>query len=358
LLVCSVLVACAAPRPIPVAPVVRGLIIADVNVAQESLLDIGLSVFDPGIPAGRREQEINNIYPDLRRAEARYIPYVLRKTLERSSQWGAVRVLPQPDPSAELLVSGTVLHSDGEELRIQIRAWDASGRVWLSKIYSDHAGWDYYREPPGYQADPFQDLYDQVANDLFQARQKLSATELGHIIEISQLRYAAALSPVAFRDFLSERPDGTVELKRLPARNDPMMARVERLRQGEYLFIDTMDEQFASYYRSMGPTYSLWRRYSYGQTMELAELKQSEREGARGFPAMKEAYDNFKEGKIQQQALAELAESFNTEVDPIVMNLEGQVIQLSGSLQAQYSEWRRLLRAIFTEETGIVAPEQ
>ena len=68
---------------------------------------------------------------------------------------------------------------------------------------------------------------------------------------------------------------------------------------------------------------------------------------------MKESYDNYKEGKIQQLALKELSESFNTEVAPTEVELLGQMVHLNGSLQAQYSEWRRLLRAIYAEETAM-----
>ena len=350
-LVAGFLAACASP-PEPAQPFSADLLVADKNLEPQALLDIGLIVFDPGIPEDGLTRDRNQIYPGVRHAETRYLPYILRQTLEKSGQWGAVRVLPQPDPSAELLVTGTLLHSNGVELRLHIHAWDASGREWINKVYADIAGWGYYRDMPDYRTDAFQDLYNSIANDLYAVRAGLTVAELGRIMDISQLRYATALSPGAFADFLLERSDGTVELKRLPARNDPMLARVERLRQSEYLFIDTVDEQYASFYRSMGPTYSLWRRYSYGQTLELEELQQMQQKGQRGFPAMKQAYDNYKEGKIQQQALKELAESFNTEVEPTAMKLEGQVVRLSGSLQSQYSEWRRLLRAIYAEETG------
>lgn len=359
-MVIGLLAACATP-PATAPPFSSDLLFASETLESQSLLDIGLSVFDPGVPEDKLRQEQSQIYPGVRHAEARYLPYILRQTLEKSGQWGAVRVLPQTDPSAELLVTGTILRSNGVELRIHIHAWDASGRDWLNKVYSDTVGWDYYRDTQNFRTDPFQDLYNTIANDLYAVRARLTATELGRIIDISQLRYAAALSPGAFADFLAERPDGTVELRRLPARNDPMMARVERLRQSEYLFIDTVDAQYQSFYRAMGPTYSLWRRYSYRQTLELEELKQSERLGQRGFPAMKQAYDNYKEGKIQQQALRELAESFDTEVEPTAMELEGKVVYLNGSLQSQYSEWRRLLRAIYAEETGELetgSPEQ
>jgi hypothetical protein len=347
---------CAAPPPVvqPPAPP-RVLQVASEALEQQFLLDIGLAVFDPGIPESRLEQDQMQINPGVRQAEAQYFPYLLRKTLELSGQWGAVRVLPQVDPTIELLIEGRILHSDGVVLRLLIDVSDASGRTWLNRIYSGSANWAYYGDQPDYRTDPFQGLYNRIANDLSTVRATLGATELRQIIDISQLRYAAALSPAAFSEFLVRQDDGSMRLRRLPARNDPMIARIERLRKSEYLFIDTVDAQYGSFYRSMGPTYSLWRRYSFGQTLELEELRQTQGQGRGGFPAMKQAYDNYKEGKVQQQALKELSESFNTEVEPTVLELSGQMVQLNGSLQSQYSEWRRLLRAIYTEETGLPA---
>jgi len=351
--VSGLLAGCASPPPEPLQPLSSELVVATSELPQQQLLDIGLIVFEPGLPEGQPGPNPAPVYTGVRQAEARYLPYVLRQTLEASGQWGAVRVLPEADPSAELLISGTILQSDGVELTLQIRAWDASGREWLNKVYIDVADWPYYRDRPVYTSDPFVDLYNSVANDLNEARAQLSPAALQRIIDISQLRYAAALSPQAFSGYLVTQDDGTVRLSRLPALNDPMVARLERLRQSEYLFIDALDQQYAAFYREMGPTYTLWRRYSYGQTRELEELRQSARRGSRGFAAMKQSYDTYREAKIQQQALKELAESFNTEVQPTVMDLQGKVVELSGTVAAQYTDWRRLLQAIYQEETGL-----
>jgi len=348
----GLLTGCASNPPKPIQPLAAELVTATADLPQQELLDIGLIVFDPGLREEPGSGQVP-VYTGVRQAEARYLPYVLRQTLEASGQWGAVRVLPEADPSAELLVSGTIVQSDGVRLSIAVRAWDASGREWLNKVYTDVAGWPYYRDRPQYTTDPFQDLYNSIANDLNAARGQLSPLALQRIIDISQLRYAEALSPQAFSGFLAQQDDGSVALRRLPALSDPMVARVERLRQSEYLFIDALDQQYASLYREMGPTYTLWRRYSYGQTRELEELRQSGQGGGRGFAAMKQSYDDYREAKIQQQALKELAESFNTEVQPTVMDLQGKVVELSGTVEAQYAEWRRLLQAIYHEETGL-----
>ena len=56
------------------------------EIPQTQLLDVGVRLFDPGIPADVMtdiEQQIKKgIFPDLRRAESRYLAMNLRNTLE------------------------------------------------------------------------------------------------------------------------------------------------------------------------------------------------------------------------------------------------------------------------------------
>src|SRR5678809_600468 len=67
---------------------------ATVHIPEAELLDVGIKVLDPGIPENIKDNEEalakKRIYPDLRKAEARYIPTLLRETLESTAQWGAV----------------------------------------------------------------------------------------------------------------------------------------------------------------------------------------------------------------------------------------------------------------------------
>jgi hypothetical protein len=50
-----------------------------------------------------------------------------------------------------------------------------------------------------------------------------------------------------------------------------------------------------------------------------------------------------------------MAQGFNNEVAPTVMESSGKVFRLSGTLDSQYREWRGILREIFTIETGLPA---
>ena len=73
---------------------------------------------------------------------------------------------------------------------------------------------------------------------------------------------------------------------------------------------------------------------------------------------MEQTYNSFKNSKIQDQDLKELAGGFNNEVAPTVMEVDGRVFRLSGGLDSQYAEWREILRSIFSLETGLPMLEQ
>lgn len=316
-------------------------------------LNVTLVVFDPGVRRNQAPDRRSGVFPEIREIEARYLPFLLRKTLVETDEWGAVRVVSEAEPAAELLISGTIAKSDGVSLVVNLRAVDSTGHEWLNQSYAGSAApIDDQREG----VEPFQSLYDRIAADLYAARAKFDDNALAKIAEVSLLRYANVLAPVAFGDYLETGPDGNLDIRRLPARGDPMIQRVERIREFEYLFTDTMDEQYEELYREIASTYDLWRKYR----RQLAQYVQDEEErllngsgGSRGsYGTMKRNYDNYRFTKIQEQKLRKWATGFNNEVAPTVMELEGRVVELRGGLQARYDEWREILKSIYLLETG------
>lgn len=325
-----------------------------------ALLDIGLVIFDPGVP----EDPVNNsklgIFPEIRKAESRYQPYILRENLVQTQAWGAVRVLPRPDKSAELQLTGKILHSDGSHLVLQLRAVDSTGQVWFDKIYHDEAVESDYPVVPG--NDPYADLYRQVSNDILSYSQQLSPAQFRQIREIALLQYAASLSPETFDGFVSKNGEGRLVVNRLPAENDPMLARVQRIKNQEFLFIDNADEQYLELYDRMTPTYNLWRQNGRELAIYKVEYEAREasrdRDGRRGtYAAMQQTYNAYKRSKEHDQDLDELAQGFNNEVAPTVLEVQGKVFRLNGTLDSQYSEWRSILRSIFALETGLPPAE-
>jgi hypothetical protein len=294
--------------------------------------------------------------PALRAAEADYLPSVLRETLVESGHWGAVRVVPKLDPTAEVLVTAEILASNGVDLSLHVRAGDSTGRIWIEKDYTDLAtdhGYDFDEE---HQIEPFADLFNLIANDLFNERVALNDSQLSRILDTSMLRYAVALSPEVFDRYLVKNEDGTVAVSGLPARTDPMYSRARDIRESEYKFIDIVDEQYANFYQSMRETYGYWRRYSYELTEYNEKIEQNGNKRKRSnesvWVAMEDVYRTYKESKMNEDALRELASSFDSEISPIVTELEGTVVKLNGTLESQYEDWRKLLRKIYKAETG------
>jgi len=343
---------------VTVAPVGSVTLKVEQSVPEQDMLDVGLVIFDPGIPVDEASHSKLGIFPEIRKAEAQFMPVLLRQVLLASNAWGVVRVLPDEQSSTELLVTGRILESNGMRLALKILARDATGRVWLDRNYLDVASERDYPAAEG--RDPFIDLYRQIANDLLAYRAGLDPRQLQAIREVALLRYAADLSEEAFGGYLQQDAAGIYSPVRLPAEGDPMMARVERIRNQEHLFVDTVDEQYVDLYEEMAPTYGLWRQYGREQALYLDDYEvraqNRDRIGQRGtFTAMEQTYNTYKQIKIQEQDLDDMAQGFNNEVAPTVMESSGRVFRLSGTLASQYNEWRGILRDIFSLETGLPA---
>jgi hypothetical protein len=65
-----------------------------------------------------------------------------------------------------------------------------------------------------------------------------------------------------------------------------------------------------------------------------------------GIAAVQSGFNDDKEKPIHKAALTELADSFEGDVRPLLVDVDGKVTQLKGSAEAQYAQWRELLRKI------------
>ncbi len=365
---------------------------ASQDIPDTAILDVGVAIFDPGVADDlgvREEKEENrNIFPEVRKAEARYMAYQMKRVLENAGNWGAVRVLPKASDGTDLMVFGEILSSDGEVLKLRVTAVDATGHQWLDKKYQDRASKYAYKDYVPTRGDPFLDLYNSVANDLLAISQQMTVGQLENIRRVAELRFAGDLSPEVFGGFLEERK-GRYEVRRLPSADDPMVARMMRIRQREYIYIDTLDEYYADLYRQMDQPYADWRKFTFEEAQALRELKaagrnrmlagaamivggimvdsKSDTQAARiagasgvigGIAVFKSGLDRVKEAKLHFEAMKELGESMEAQVAPMVVEVEGQTVELTGTVDAQFDEWRVILRDIYAAETGIIVEEQ
>ena len=381
------------------AVVVAGLSIASVSarkpvdlvlpadeIPEELLLDVGIQVFDPGLPdEDESALEENGIFPGVRKSEARFLAFHLKNTLESSGHWGAVRVLPEGVFSeVDLFVSGEILESTGLKLTVRMAVEDSTGKLWIDQRYSGEADPAAYHDDGTVVGEPYQDLYDEIANDFAKVRIRMKDKKILEIRQVTRLRFAGRLAPTVFGDHLRLTQKGRYEVERLPAEDDPMLALVERIRERDFMFVDTLNEYYDSFYTKMDDSYDDWREFSYEEETALRALRREARvrkilgglmilggafidggssasRAARDAAVLGGVYtistgiEKGQESKIHRESLKELAASFDVEITPVLVEVEGQRLRLEGSAEAQYTEWRRLLSELFESETGFGA---
>ena len=60
------------------------------------------------------------------------------------------------------------------------------------------------------------------------------------------------------------------------------------------------------------------------------------------------------EKRLHTETLEELSSSFDDSIEPMVVEIQGTQHRLTGTADAQYDEWRSLLRQVFISESGFV----
>jgi hypothetical protein len=320
-------------------------------------LNVSISVFEPGVPDDRSLHRDLQIFPRIRDVEAKFLPFVLRETLVGTGEWGAVRVVTRPDRAAEVAISGSIVFSDGERLELRIRAVDATGGEWFDRVFSSRLAPDV----DGADADAVYGragLYDEIAESLRVARDRLDDRAINRIIETSLLRYATELAPSAFGQYLTESDDGRFSIERLPARNDPMLDRIERIRLTEYVITDTVDAKFRELHEEIASTYALWREYRRKSVeydrQNATRAEETRLDAPRGsYEAIKNLYDNYRWDRETAQEQDRLAIAFNNEVGPVVDVMEARIAELERWVDEKYAEWHRLLEELFEVETTL-----
>jgi hypothetical protein len=396
-LCCAALAACTAgcvvheTRPLPKINATQ----ADHEIPADELLDVAVREFDPGIPPeiAKDEQALNKkrIYPDIRRAESRYVATMLRGTLEASGQWGAVRVVPESVQFVDVQVSGKITESTGAKLALQVTVKDSSGWTWINnKRYESSADTGSYKTDAALKArDPFQNVYSEVANDMLAAREALTVQNRRDIRRVTQLAFARDLAPQAMDGYLDHDPKGLLKVVRLPATDDPISARIDRIRERDSGVVDTMNGYYANFADQMSDSYGQWRRASFEEIeKEQRTLNQARTRTYLGAAAILASvfvpqqcgvYDyncrrvetavrtagaiggaasilsglkKYSDAKTHAQALKELSESFQNDVAPQVVDVEGRTLKLTGTAEEQYREWRKLLHELYLEDNG------
>ncbi|MEQ9210855.1 MAG: hypothetical protein RLN96_13655, partial [Pseudomonadales bacterium] len=345
----------------------------EVETPDDYLLDVGIEVLEPDIE-GTPDDGV--MFSRVREAESVWVAQKLKETLEHANAWGAVRITPDEEIIMDLQVHGKITQSDGETLSLDIHIKDQTGRTWLEKNYSQAIS-RYAYDPSLSENEPFQGLYNEIANDMLDILRQTTLDERQAIRSVSAMRFAQSFSPAAFDQYLVKDGNGYYQLDRLPADNDPMLDRVQSIQARDHMFVDVLQDYYFGFASNMQAPYREWRAQSYQETQLIRDLQTSARnrrlagwlaivsgaaasmEGNQyvatagvvgimaGLTELQQSYSERDEASLHIQTLSEIGQSLEEELEPNVIELQDRTITLTGTVRDQYEEWRKILANMY-----------
>jgi hypothetical protein len=303
-----------------------------------------------------------------------------------------VRVIPNNAEFVDVIVTGQLIDSNGGFLAVDVTVTDAAGRVWLKdQRFSSMVDLGAYKTTATIKArDPFQNVYSQIANAMVAARDKLTALDRESIRKVASLKFAEDLAPDAMAGMTAKDSKGITQVVRMPAEGDPTLDRIEKIRERDTAVVDTVNDYYASFHDSMEDSYGSWRQTSFTELEKELRARSAARtrtvlgaaaliasifapnscssydscriaDAARnagtmgGIAAILSGMKKYADARTHADALKELTTSFQSEVAPQVVEVEGHTLRLTGTAEDQYREWRKLLKQLYLEETGAAA---
>jgi len=166
-----------------------------------------------------------------------------------------------------------------------------------------------------------------------------------------------------------------------------MVDRLRQIRERDRLVVDTLNEHYANFYYGIALPYEGWRQRTREQAIAYRQVRRSATMRAlmgaaviagslqfdpssssysryraqrtaqtvainRGFRTVMDALRQRSSANLHREEIKELSESFVAEAAPMVLQVQGETMRLTGTAEAQYENWRKLLREIYETETG------
>ena len=252
------------------------LVVAEAPPEESMLLDVGVVEFRSGLDDDN-DPDQTGVFGEIRDAEVRYLAYHLKTTLQGTGHWGAVRVIPSRNAFTDITISGEISKSDGEFIELEITVYDSAGNRWYREKYETQTGISSYAESRDKRKDPYQKVFNDIANDLQAYVQTLPPKTVSDISKVTELNFFADMSPSAYGEHLSFDDDGIATIVRLPAENDPAVARLRQIRERDRLVVDTLNEHYANFYYGIAIPYRNWRKVTRQESVAYRQVKRSAR---------------------------------------------------------------------------------
>jgi len=355
--------------------------------------DVSIGVFDAGLEDQTSYGE-DGVWPELRRAESMYMAVQLRDVLAKSGTYGAVRITPDLTSSSDLYIKSKIVKSNGEDVAIQVKVIDSTGKTWISKKYSHRVKPITFNNPRNKDSkgalklDPYGVIYNKIASDIAKyIKRNVKSKKANLINTVTDIRYAQNFSPEAYTDILS-LSNNKYKLRGMPDADDPMMIRIKNIQYRDQMFIDNMQTNYDGFASEMSVSYKVWQEQSFAESRAAREAASAAFwQGVAGAVVLaatvaaagdcdsyacgrntgivggsvagalfSDSFRSSKAAKIHRDTLNEISASLDGSLSPSVIEMEDRTVTLTGTAEEQSAQWREILRKIYNAEMEQTKP--
>jgi len=342
-------------------------------------LNVNVVEMQPGLLDTDSASREAGIWPELRRAESRQFSVKLAKAFNDSNAFSNVNVTTSSAYITDIVITGKIIVSNGEDVHLQITARDSTNKKLIDKKTYKHRTNEYYfNNIRNKGIDPFDPIYRSVVGDVITALKK---QDLEKIELTTNLRFASQLNENQFYDAL-EKKNGYYELGFVPASNDPMLLRSKNVQLKDLAFRNEMQKHYVQFADEMEDSYGVWQKAAFSASKSKREAEAAAAAAAivgallvaAAASSAGDSYDDYsygniaaasvgaalmvsavgssREAKVHENTINEVSLSFDGEIAPKVVEMEGLQIKLDGNIKDQFGKWQVVLQDIYESESS------
>ena len=365
------------------APITNSMSYEELELDASSMstkLDINIVELDPGLSGDDASDRENGLWPELRRAESRRFAVKMMRSLNETNAFANVTVTTSAEFLADVVIEGTVKESNGEDVHLLINAKDATGKpIIKNKLYKHRTNEYFYQNIRNKGKDPFDPLYRSIAGDIIK---ELKKRNLEQIQLVSDLRFAQKLNDMEFYDAL-DIENNRYSLGFVPALNDPMFIRAQNVQLKDAQFRNEMQKHYVSFTDTMDESYKIWQEAALTASKQKREAQRAAAgkailgalivAAAASSASNSDSYDynygptvaatvgasllvsavgDARQARVHESTINEVSKSFDGEIAPQVVEMEGLQVKLEGNIQNQFDQWQTILADIYESESS------
>ena len=365
------------------APITNSMSYEELELDASSMstkLDINIAELDPGLSGDDALDRENGLWPELRRAESRRFAVKMMRSLNETNAFANVTVTTSAEFLADVVIEGTVKESNGEDVHLLINAKDATGKpIIKNKVYKHRTNEYFYQNIRNKGKDPFDPLYRSIAGDIIK---ELKKRNLEQIQLVSDLRFAQKLNDMEFYDAL-DIENNRYSLGFVPALNDPMFIRAQNVQLKDAQFRNEMQKYYVSFTDTMDESYKIWQEAALTASKQKREAQRAAAgkailgalivAAAASSASSSDSYDynygptvaatvgasllvsavgDARQARVHESTINEVSKSFDGEIAPQVVEMEGLQVKLEGNIQNQFDQWQTILADIYESESS------